>query len=368
MKVLTYFNSGKIILLTILFSITFAVQVASSAPCIPEGADIYSATFSIYVNDHDVQEVRLHRVTAPWIETEINWNNFGGSYDPSVEGVFVSDAYGWQSVDVTELLQLWVDGTYPNFGLLLEQDQTQRVGYASSEDSVVEHRPKLEICYFDGFEVSCITIQRPGVEQGGVADAYIWELSPYFPGGYATTLFTGPVISSATQSLVRFDFEICPEEFVPEGTSGHGYWKRHSEEWPINEITIGGITYTKDEAVSLMWLPVKGDKTLKMFRALVSAKLNVMSGNEDACIAETILAADDWMETYGPVGSGVKGKCKAWKKSKCRAWKKGKCKAWKKSKCRAWKRGKRQAWKEGKQFYSDLNDYNRGLLCAPHRE
>lgn len=353
MKVLSCFNSVKIILLSILFSITFTVQVASSAPCIPEGVDIYSATFSIYVDNHEGQEVRLHRITAPWVETDVTWNNFGGSYDQSIEGSFAADEYGWRSVDVTELVQSWVDGIYPNFGLLLEQDLTQySTSSRSSEDSVVELRPKLEICYSDGLEVNCVTIQRPDIEQNGVSDAYIWAQSQNYNGGYSSTLYTGFIIFSETQSLIQFDFEICPEEFVPEGTGGHGYWKNHSEEWPINEITIGGITYTKDEAVSLMWLPVKGDKTLKMFRALVSAKLNIMSGNEDACIVETIFAADDWMGTYGPVGNGVKGKRQAWKKGKCKAWKKSKCKAWKK----------------GKQIYSDLNDYNSGLLCAPHRE
>lgn len=73
-----------------------------------------------------------------------------------------------------------------------------------------------------------------------------------------------------------------------------------------------------------------------MFRALASAKLNVISGIADTCIADTILNSDDWMAEYGPVGSGVKGKS--------------------------------SAWKEGKLIFSELEDYNNGLLCAPHRE
>ena len=57
-----------------------------------------------------------------------------------------------------------------------------------------------------------------------------------------------------------------------------GYWKNHPEAWPVNTITIGGVTYTKEEAICYMKMPVKGDKTITMFKALVSAKLNEANG------------------------------------------------------------------------------------------
>ncbi|NQS99526.1 MAG: hypothetical protein HQ595_00450 [Candidatus Omnitrophica bacterium] len=115
-----------------------------------------------------------------------------------------------------------------------------------------------------------------------------------------------------------------------------GYWKTHPEAWPVDEITIGGAIYIKDEAIAFMWMPEKGDKTFTIFRALVSAKLNVLIGNYDSCIADTIIAADDWMTTYGPVGSRVKGNS--------------------------------MAWQEGEPIYWTLDDYNNGLLCAPPRD
>jgi hypothetical protein len=119
------------------------------------------------------------------------------------------------------------------------------------------------------------------------------------------------------------------------GTGTPGYWKNHPEAWPVDEITIGGVTYSKDEAIPLM-KEDKHDKTTTMFRSLVAAKLNVLIGNESSCIAETIIAADGWMATYGPVGSGV--------------------------------RANSAAWKEGEPLYLTLDDYNNGLLCAPSRD
>ena len=123
----------------------------------------------------------------------------------------------------------------------------------------------------------------------------------------------------------------------PPGTGTPGYWKNHPEAWPVDEITIGGVTYTKDEAIANMSMPDKKDKTYTMFRALVAAKLNVLIGNDDSCIIRTIDDADAWMATYDPVGSGVKAG------------------------------GKNSPWRTGEPLYEKLDDYNNGLLCAPSR-
>jgi hypothetical protein len=129
-----------------------------------------------------------------------------------------------------------------------------------------------------------------------------------------------------------------PDEPPPPsgpGTGTPGYWMNHPDAWPVENITIGGITYTKDDAIAYMKAPVKKDKTFTMFPALVSAILNVEIGNESACIADTIAAADAWMAA-NPIGSGVKGSS--------------------------------SAWKAGEPLYWMLDDYNNGLLCAPHRD
>jgi hypothetical protein len=118
-------------------------------------------------------------------------------------------------------------------------------------------------------------------------------------------------------------------EIEAPGTGTPGYWKNHPEAWPVDEITIGGLVYTRAEAISFMMDPVAGDKTFTMFPALVSAKLNVLAGNDDTCIADTIAAADAWMASY-PVGSGVEGSS--------------------------------PAWKEGEPLYEDLDLYNNGDL------
>ncbi len=118
------------------------------------------------------------------------------------------------------------------------------------------------------------------------------------------------------------------------GTGTPGYWKNHPTAWPVDEITIGGTVYTKEEAID--WMKHRdGDKTITLFRSLVSAKLNLMIGAEGSCVTDIIAAADAWMAQY-PVGSGVDGSS--------------------------------EAWDVGEPLYLILDDYNNGYLCAPSRD
>ena len=124
-------------------------------------------------------------------------------------------------------------------------------------------------------------------------------------------------------------------EVCGPGTGTPGYWKNHPEAWPVNSITIGGVAYSKADAIKIMSLP-DGNKLITMFRSLVAAKLNVLMGNESSCIASTITAADAWMAKYGPMSKTVKASS--------------------------------TAWKEGEPLYYKLDKYNNGLMCAPHRD
>ncbi len=110
-----------------------------------------------------------------------------------------------------------------------------------------------------------------------------------------------------------FELELAYEATEDGGCVGTpGYWKNHPEAWPVDEITIGGVTYTKAAAIAYMDTAVKGDKTYSMFSQLVSAKLGVINGADPSCIEGTITAADEWMATYGPVGSGVRASSAEW--------------------------------------------------------
>jgi hypothetical protein len=336
-------NAAKRLLKAGLLAVLAAVVLGAMTPqlgaqvTIPQGSVINSAVFSIYVlNSPNYQLVNLHRVTADWGETSVSWASFAGSFDPAVVGSFTTDSVGWRTVDVTALVQAWANGTYPNFGIVLMQGLTPYNVYHSSEALTPSLRPKLEIHYTPpGGAATETTIQRPDAAQDGVADAYIWELYPAYNGGSSEILWTGNVENREKYSLIRFDFAVLPP---PPGTGTPGYWKNHPDAWPDGGVMIGGVFFTKDDAIALMSTPVARDKTLTMFNALVAAKLNVLAGNDGSCIAEAIAQADAWLAAY-PVGSGVMAG------------------------------GARSPWRVGQPIANRLNAYNNGLLpCAQHRD
>jgi SdrD B-like domain len=134
-------------------------------------------------------------------------------------------------------------------------------------------------------------------------------------------------------SNTDFGFHQLP--VTAPGTGTPGYWKNHPDAWPVPGLTVGGVYYTRDQAIA--WLDMVGkDKTTTMFSSLVSAKLNLLVGNNPACVATTITAADNWMATYGPVGRGVAASS--------------------------------YAWKVGEPLHRLMDNYNNGMLCAPHRD
>jgi len=135
------------------------------------------------------------------------------------------------------------------------------------------------------------------------------------------------------ETFLGADFGYRPR--TQPGTGTPGYWKNHPQAWPVESITIGGVTYTKSQAIEVI-KGSGGDKSNTLFSSLVCAMLNVGLGNNSACINDTLYAAQNWMATYGPAGSKVKANS--------------------------------PAWKAGEPLHTTLDKYNNGQLCAPHRD
>jgi len=93
-----------------------------------------------------------------------------------------------------------------------------------------------------------------------------------------------------------------------------GYWKNHPEDWPVDEIEIGGINYTKEEALNILHGANAKDATRMLAAQLIVAKLNRLSGaspyfyycNNSINIDDIISNADDFLTTHR-VGSNPTG-------------------------------------------------------------
>jgi hypothetical protein len=132
------------------------------------------------------------------------------------------------------------------------------------------------------------------------------------------------------------DFGLAPAEATNPGTGTPGYWKNHPNAWPVLSITIGGVLYSREEAIAILTKPGK-DKRATMFSSLLSAMLNVLIGNDSSCIQTTIDAANIWMTGKGIPNTGTIVT------------------------------GGSADWAVGEPLHQQMDAYNNGLLCAPHR-
>ncbi len=131
---------------------------------IPSGATIQSAVLELFYQSTRVstsEPLRLHRVTRSWTEMGAtwrtydvinNWTSQGGDFDAAIVASATLDGTVnvWKSWTVTALVQSWVQGTFVNYGMLLESPSltgNNERRFVSSESTTTTQRPKLTITY-----------------------------------------------------------------------------------------------------------------------------------------------------------------------------------------------------------------------------
>lgn len=77
-----------------------------------------------------------------------------------------------------------------------------------------------------------------------------------------------------------------------------GFWKTHSEAWPVSSLTLGSQSYTQAELLAILNTPVKGDASLILANQLIAAKLNIANGSDPAPISVTITHADSLLSGF----------------------------------------------------------------------
>jgi len=135
---------------------------------LPAGTQINSAVagFFVKVND-DKRSINLHRVTAPWTETDATWDSIAGHYDPQVE-VAIPPKGGtdtWVEVNLTPLVQAWVNGGLPNHGILLQATSSLIESRYISREGAAGEQPYLRVVTGTG-SASPVTLTATGTLAG----------------------------------------------------------------------------------------------------------------------------------------------------------------------------------------------------------
>jgi len=91
---------------------------------IPVGTSISSAALRVYmVASYDYpstpRTITPYRVGSSWTESGVIWNSQPSIAEAYGSASITSEAFGWYSFDVTNLVRGWVNGTLPNYGIML---------------------------------------------------------------------------------------------------------------------------------------------------------------------------------------------------------------------------------------------------------
>ena len=170
---------------------------------------IESATLNFFVLLKNWDQINVHRITEPWDEATVTANSFNDAYAPEIMGSVVSDHYGWHSVDVTALMQSWLNGTYTNYGLLLEQNDPQATKCRIYSREYPVDQPYLEIVYNTAEGPQTVLLPD-------VADSFVWGFQPDTPHGDMKVLYTGIDDDSELpkKALLYFDTSTLPETAI----------------------------------------------------------------------------------------------------------------------------------------------------------
>ncbi len=85
-----------------------------------------------------------------------------------------------------------------------------------------------------------------------------------------------------------------------------GFWKNHPAAWPVMSLTLGTVTYSQAELLSILNTPAAGNGLLILAHQLIAAKLNVANGGIPTTVASAIATADGLIGglVVPPVGGG----------------------------------------------------------------
>ena len=170
---------------------------------IPDSIEV-GGVISAYLDIEKISGVaptmRAYRVTGSWSSGTITWNNKPGytTTHQSTQSVPYSSGSSWYRMNVTSIVNGWVDGNYMNYGFVLvdsiENDSDHWTTLYSS-DANSPHKPELYINY-DGAEVTDPD-PTPGT---GATYHYIHYYDRSFPTTYVSKIQTVSNVASAAYS------------------------------------------------------------------------------------------------------------------------------------------------------------------------
>lgn len=113
------------------------------------GTTISSAYLRLYVyealGDFPTDEIYNARNDADWDEATVTWSNKPGFAE--ITSITAPSTYDWWVIDVTSWVQDMVDGTDPNYGFQIFQDDTDWATIHMRSKEYTDNHPELVLDY-----------------------------------------------------------------------------------------------------------------------------------------------------------------------------------------------------------------------------
>jgi len=144
---------------------------------IPSAAVIQNATLELYVTNKGMLTpvINIYRINNSWTELGTTWNSRNGSLNWNTAGgdtgtiiwtnTTISNKDTWYTWNITSLAQNWINGTYPNYGIMLKDvtASSSTWGFASSDNTNTSIRPKITIIYTESIAPQINSTQIPSI-------------------------------------------------------------------------------------------------------------------------------------------------------------------------------------------------------------
>ena len=196
---------------------------------IPAGSSVTNASLSLYYFPNNVNSghsqltgsnsATLRKITSPWGEMTVTWNNQPGTTTAGqiIVPASTSNSQDYLNMDVTAMMQDFVDDPAKNYGFMFILDNEtpfRSLTFGSSDNPDATIRPKLEITYLpnitecatfqystcDGVDAEVASTTAPGY------DTTNWGYHPEFNAISGT--YSG--VHSIARSMIYWDLSSIP--------------------------------------------------------------------------------------------------------------------------------------------------------------
>ncbi len=89
-------------------------------------------------------------------------------------------------------------------------------------------------------------------------------------------------------------------------TYTQGYWKNHTDVWPLQSLTLGAVSYNASQLLQILNRPAQGNGLVTLSHQLIAAKLNIANGADPTAVQQSVIDADTMVGglIVPPIGSG----------------------------------------------------------------